>query len=53
LILGEYADALVRAGLLEQMNPLQVLRALQARKTAPAGIPAGIGSPSLGKAATP
>lgn len=31
MILGECADALVRAGLLEQQNPLQVLRELKAR----------------------
>lgn len=33
VILGDYADALVRAGLLEQENPMQVLRRLQAART--------------------
>lgn len=32
VILGCYADALVNAGLLEQPNPLQVLRQLQAAR---------------------
>lgn len=33
IILGDYADALVRAGLLEQENPMQVLRQLQAARS--------------------
>lgn len=37
MILGDYADALVRAGLLEQENPLLVLQRLKAaRQPAPA-----------------
>lgn len=35
MILGDYADALVRAGLLAQENPLNVLRQLQASRQAP------------------
>jgi hypothetical protein len=35
MILGDYADALVRAGLLAQENPLNVLRQLQASRNAP------------------
>lgn len=35
MILGDYADALVRSGLLEQDNPLQALRQLQASRQAP------------------
>ncbi len=30
IVLGDYADALIRAGLLEQENPLQVLQGLKA-----------------------
>jgi hypothetical protein len=37
MVLGDYADALVRAGLLEQENPLLVLKRLKAaRQPAPA-----------------
>lgn len=32
MVLGDYADALVRAGLLEQENPLQVLQSLKAAR---------------------
>ena len=32
MILGDYADALVRAGLLEQENPLLVLQRLKAAR---------------------
>lgn len=35
MILGDYADALVRSGLLEQENPLNVLRQLQATRKSP------------------
>lgn len=33
IILGDYADALVRAGILEQENPLQVLLRLKAARS--------------------
>lgn len=35
MILGDYADALIRAGLLAQENPLHVLRQLQASRQIP------------------
>jgi hypothetical protein len=40
VILGDYADGLVRAGLLEQENPLWVLKQLKALGGFPAGRPA-------------
>src|SRR5579863_25172 len=35
MVLGDYADALVRAGLLEQQNPLAVLRRLKTMRAFP------------------
>lgn len=37
MILGQYADALVRAGLLDQQNPIEMLRRLREARSAPSG----------------